>query len=248
MHVSDGIYLGSVALGSRRTTSERNPTAQIGVGPMAQVHHLAIIPAAVGTANLAALAAPTSGTALTLTAGAGITAGTAPDGSGSRVYSFDVERAVSLTSTSNLSAINFLVTGYNRYGQRQTQLMAGPNNNTVNSLKAFLSILSIVPQGTSASTVSAGSSDVFGLPFALPDITYITSVKWAATLANNAGTAVAADTTSPATASTGDPRGTYTPAGAASNGSNRLVLGQYLDATQCGSSATVLAAYGVTPA
>ena len=44
MHVSDGIYLGSVALGSRRTTSERNPTAQIGVGPMAQVHHLAIIP------------------------------------------------------------------------------------------------------------------------------------------------------------------------------------------------------------
>ena len=40
------------------------------------------------------------------------------------------------------------------------------------------------------------------------------STKWNNTLAQDAGTFVAADATSPATSATGDPRGTYLPSSA----------------------------------
>lgn len=67
-------------------------------------------------------------------------------------------------------------------------------------------------------------------------------------LAQNAGTLVVADQTSPATNLTGDPRGTFAPSGAASNGSNRLIIVQHVDGTQCSGTATRVNAIGVTPA
>ena len=79
----------------------------------------------------------------------------------------------------------------------------------------------------------------------MPAIWYRT--KWAGVLAQNAGTFTAADTTSPATNATGDPRGTYAQSGAASNGTNRLVVCMHVDGTQCGSNATLVNAIGVTP-
>jgi hypothetical protein len=248
MHTSDDLYLGGFLPSGLTIFKTVAGERQQGVGPMGRVAFHNIVPLTLQTANIAALQAPTAQTALTLAAGTGATVGTAPDGSGATVYQFDCCRSVSLTSGSNLSAINFLVTGYDFYGMKQTQLMTGPNGNTVNSLKAFTSVLSVVPQGTSANTVSVGSSDVFGLPFVCPDAGYIVSAKWANVLAQNAGTLVNADTTSPATNLTGDVRGTYAQAGAASNGSRRLVICQHLDGTQCGPNATQTAALGVTPA
>jgi hypothetical protein len=70
------------------------------------------------------------------------------------------------------------------------------------------------------------------------------AVKWDNTLAQDAGTFVAADATSPATASTGDVRGTYVPSGS-SNGSKRLVVWMHLTAIQCGPNATRAGAAGV---
>ena len=67
-------------------------------------------------------------------------------------------------------------------------------------------------------------------------------------LAQNAGTFVAGDTTNPATNLTGDPQGTFAPAGAASNGANRLVIAMHLIGTQCGVAATAANLLGVTPA
>lgn len=248
MHVSDDLYTGNTNLGSLLGTSQGNPTMQIGAGPLGRVAFLNFVPTAISAVNLAAAQAPTSGTAMTLRSGVGsITAGTAPDGSGSTVYVLDSERAISLTSAGDLSAVNFLVTGFTKFGQRQTQLVTGPNATTVNSLKGFASILSIVPTATSATTVSVGVADVFTLPFRLVDINYMVSNKWASVLAQNAGTAVIGDTTSPATNLTGDPRGTYAPVGSASNGARRLTVCMHLDGTQCGVSATRANLIGVTP-
>lgn len=248
MHVSDDLYTGNVNLGTLFQTSEGNPTMQIGAGPLGRVAFLNIVPLTLSANNLVTTTASTSGTALTLTAGTGITAGTAPDGSGSTVYVLDVERGVSFTSSGNLSALAFLVTGFNRYGARQSQLVTGPNASTVISTKGFKSILSVVPNGTSATTVTMGTADQFTFPFRLVDIGYIVSAKWASVLAQNAGAAVAGVTTDPATTTTGDPRGTFAQAGAASNGTRRLVICYHVDATQCGVNATYTSLVGVTPA
>lgn len=246
MQVQDDLYLGpeNFILG---TSASENPTAQPGCGPMGRIVFRNIVPLTLQTANVVALAALTANTAMTLAAGTGVTLGTAPDGSGAAVIVFDVARAVSLTSTANLSAINVTITGYDEYGSYMTQTRTGPNNNTVNTLKAFKSVRSVTPGTTSASTMSVGTSDVFGLQFAMTDAGYLGSVKWANALAQDAGTFVAAVATSPATAATGDVRGTYTPS-SASNGSRRLVIGMHLNGGQCGYNATQTAAIGVAQA
>lgn len=250
-HFADDLYLGGF-LGSTGILpddqSDPNPTTNQGVGPMGRIVFRNLVPATLSTVNLAVAQALTANTPMTLTAGAGITLGTAPDGSGSPVYIFDSPRCVSLSSTSNLSGLTFLVTMFDEYLRKQTQLVTGPSNSTVTTLKAAKSILSIVPSATSASLLSAGNSDIFGLPFVMNDAGFIISAKWANVLAQNAGTLVVADATSPATNLTGDPRGTYAQSGAASNGSRRLVIAMHLTGGQCGANATVLNALGVTPA
>lgn len=249
MQVGDDLYLGNFVGPqglSLLTTAGENPTAQIGVGPAGRIFFMNIVPLTKQAANVAALQHMTQGTGLTLAAGTGATLGTAPDGSGSPVIVFDTPRCVSLTSTADLHLINYTVTGYDYRGVKMSQVKAGPNNSTVTTLKAFKSVLSIVPGTTDGTNnVSAGSADIFGLSLAVPHIEYVVAAKWAGALADDAGTFVVADTTSPATTATGDVRGTYAPS-SASDGSKRLVLAFHLDATQVGSNPTVAAAVGVT--
>lgn len=245
-HIPDDLYLG----GGRNAGGPFNlPGVSLndGVGPLGRVFVYDILPLTLQTANVAVLQAPTVAVPLTLAAGTGATLGTAPDGSGRPVIVFDVPRAVSLTSGANLSGSNYTIAGFDVYGQPLTQTRAGPNGNTVNTLKAFKSVVSVTPGATSVSTVSVGSSDVFGMPFAISDVAYVQSVKWAATLAPDAGTFVAAIATDPNTATLGDVRGTYVPS-SASNGVRRLVMSLALKDTQVGPSATLRGAIGVQPA
>ncbi len=249
MNVADDLYLGGFLVSDGilpAFTASEDPTLNSGVGPMGRIAFLNIVPLAAETANIAALQAQTAATALTLAAGTGVTAKAAPDGSGNTVYAFDVPRCVSLTSGGNLSAGHFTVTGYDQYGRKQTQTLVGPNGDTVNTTKAFASVLSVVPTTTSATTVSVGSANIYGLPYAITDAGYLVNVGWAGALARDTGTFVAAVTTT-ASATTGDTRGTYTPSSAA-NGTDRLVIGMHLTAAQCGPSASVASAIGVTPA
>lgn len=245
---SDDLYLGrSEAMSSQKATGSGNPTMQGGVGPMGRVAFHNVVPAAALTNNVAASQHLTSGTALAMTAGAGVTAGTAPDGSNSTVMVLDVSRCPSLTSTANLSAINFTLTGFDEYGKKLTSTIAGPNANTVTFPKAVKSVLSVVPNttdGTNYATV--GTSNTFGLPYACLDAAYVIP-RWGNALGFDQGTLVTADATSPATASTGDVRGTYTPSSVA-NGSKRLTLWLHLTEAQCGSTSTLAGAYGVTQA
>jgi len=87
---------------------------------------------------------------------------------------------------------------------------------------------------------------VLGIPVRVPNVAYVVGVKSNNTLAQDAGTFVAADLAT-ATTTTGDVRGTYTPA-TASNGIIRTVMGILLPAIATGPNATRVGALGVTQA
>lgn len=201
------------------------------------------------TKNAAAFAASQSpGTsALTLTAGTGVTRTTV---SGNTVYQADVARVVTITSGGNDSGITFTITGYDFYNAPMTQKLTGSNGGTATTTKAFYSILSIVPSAAVASTATAGTGDIFGLPVQLIDKGYVDMQNWANTTAIDGGTCTVADQTTPATNLTGDVRGTYAPS-SASNGSRRLVFAIQLNATQLANNpavANATAILGVTQA
>lgn len=245
-NIADDLYLGNFGAAGLTVgaTGSLNPTLNQGAGPMGRIIYRNIVPLTKAANNIATAQAMTAATALTLTAGTGITAGTAPDGTGRAVMVLDVARCVSLTTTSNLAGLTFTTVGFDEYGVLLTQTTTGPNNTTVNTLKAFKSVLSVTPSATNGGNITVGTADVFGLMFALQSIAYITSVKWDEVLAPDAGTVVAAVATDPSTALLGDVRGTYAPS-SASNGTRRLVIAQHLAAGACGPAATRVGLLGV---
>jgi hypothetical protein len=112
----------------------------------------------------------------------------------------------------------------------------------VTGLKAFFQISSVTIAG-SATAVVVGTSDVLGLPVRVFNVAYVASVKSNNALAQDGGNFTAADTNT-ATTTTGDVRGTYTPA-TASNGIVRTVMGILLPAIAVGPNATRVGALGV---
>jgi len=246
MQVSDDLYLGPAVAGGTGVSAGPSPM-ETGVGPLGRVYIYDIQPAALAANNLATSQNPTSGGSFTLTAGAGVTAVTL--GNGVVGYSLDVPRAVRIVAAGANTA-TYLVSGYDVYGQPMSQLLAAPSTSTVTTTKAFKVITSITNANATAGTnnLTVGTTDVFGLPVRVLDAAYILNVKWDATLAANAGTFVAAVTTSPATTSTGDVRGTYAQAGNASDGTRRLIVAIAVPAIGCGPNATRIGAFGVTQA
>lgn len=251
MQFDDNLMLGPVVAGgpsvpggiqAANDSAGSSPQTR-GVGPVGREYVYDIVPVALSATNIAALQTTAGAGNLTLTAGTGVTSVKRADGS--TVLQLDVPRAISLTSAGNDSGVNFTITGFDLYGQPMTQTLAGPNANTVVTTKAFFQVAQIAVNGAVGQQVSAGVSDVFGLPVIVSDAGYIDRVGWANALAADAGTFVAADATSPATAATGDVRGTYKPT-SASNGSRRLVLGILLPGTAVGPAATRAGAFGVT--
>lgn len=251
MQVNDDLFLGAAVAGGpgmdqSAPNNSGGPSVQaVGVGPMGRIYLYDIVPVTLGAALVAAaqqLAAPGN---LVLTAGAGVTTEVV---NGETRLVFDVPRNITLTvAVTDFSGTTFTFVGYDVYGRRMTQTRAGPNNNTVGTLKAFKKLVSITSSTALGTNVSAGIGDVFGLPLRVADIGYIQSVKWAGVLAQDAGTAVAAVTTDPNTAALGDVRGTYQPS-SASNGARRLVMSIAVPAIGSGPFATRVGAFGVTPA
>lgn len=62
---------------------------------------------------------------------------------------YHLERTITLTSPAsvNNSGVNFTITGTNQYGTVITEVLAGPNANTVTSVNRYHTITSIVPDG-----------------------------------------------------------------------------------------------------
>lgn len=237
-----------------------------------QIQTIDLVPSLIATANIAALQAPTAATALTLVSvtGAGITVLSAafnvlntglsvPSGAlridaNPAWYSFGDSgamegwtgaacgRAVSLTSGANLSAVTFVVRGYDLYGRPQTENITGPNNTTVNGVKGWKWIASVTPNTTSVSTVSVGTADIFEFPLRADKFAQVTIYWNGALITANTGF-VAAVTTDPATATTGSPRGTYA-VQSASDGTKSLQILQRLPAANLG---TLTGMWGVSP-
>ncbi len=138
-------------------------------------------------------------------------------------------RAVSITGVAGGvgGATNaFTVNGFDVYGQKLTQTLNGPVGATsVNTAKAFKYVLNITPVvgfTDTTHTYSAGLSDIYGFN--------VRSDKWEYAYVFWNGAFVTVSTgwtkgvqTTPATATTGDVRGTYA-VQSASDGTKRLML------------------------
>lgn len=233
----DDLWMGNAT--GPQTNSWAGPgTIGRGVGPLGRVYIFDIVPAAASATAVCAAQA---------VAGAGNATINGASASGG-VAILDVARAVNVDSTdAGDTSQTVTVTGTDYWNQVQTETIALNGTTAVAGKKAFKTITQVAVSAALTGNLTVGSTDVLGLPYRVTDAGYILRSGWAGALADDAGTFVAADTTSPATATTGDVRGTYVPSSAA-NGSRRLVLALGLTGLQAGPNATQTGAIGVTPA
>lgn len=131
-----------------------------------------------------------------------------------------LSRNVRLTSGGNDTGITFTVSGYDLYGYPMTETITGANAGVAAGVKAFKFITGVTHTGSVATTLTIGTGDVYGLPIRVDTLGYVDIVFNAAKITATTGF-VPAVTTSPATATTGDVRGTYA-VQSASDGSKRL--------------------------
>lgn len=154
-----------------------------------------------------------------------------------------ISRAVRIVSGGNDSGIVFTVNGYDIFGYPMTEAITGANAGTATGKKAFKYISSVTHTGSVATTVTIGTTDVYGFPLRV-DRYFYTYVVWnnAAVASTATGTFAFADTTSPATTTTGDVRGTYL-VSSASDGTKRLQIAVSVPPANAG---TVAGVFGVT--
>ncbi len=135
----------------------------------------------------------------------------------------NVGRCVSVTGVGSGSGGTITVRGYDCYGYAMTETITlGAGANTVNGKKAFKVVTSVTPNFTDTHTVACGTADIFGFGLLA---TYFgdVSIVWNDAVITAVTGFVTADVTSPATATTGDVRGTYATQDA-SDGTKRLFM------------------------
>jgi hypothetical protein len=153
-----------------------------------------------------------------------------------------------LTYTLGVAPVTVTVSGFDVYGQAMSEAITSSAavSTAVSGLKAFFLVTSVTVSGATGTALTVGTTNVLGCPVRVPNIAYVASVKSNNALAQDGGSFIAADTAT-ATTTTGDVRGTYTPA-TASNGIVRTVVGILLPAIAVGPNATRVGALGVTQA
>jgi hypothetical protein len=71
-------------------------------------------------------------------------------------------RTITISSTDDLAAVNFTISGTNQFGVVTTEVLAGPNNNTVTSVHQYNTITSIVSSGAATNfSIGSGSTGIF---------------------------------------------------------------------------------------
>ena len=244
--VNQSVTASSTTITAHTNVPLDNPAPMdLGVGPLGRIYVWDIVPQALIANNIAT--AQTTSSSITLTAGTSVKSVTTAGGV--TVLQLDCPRAVSIVSgTGTLTNRNVTISGYDYYGQAMSEVIATGTvqSTTVAGKKAFFQITSASISGALGATIAVGTTDVLGLPVRVFNVSYVASVKSNNTLAQDAGTFVAADTAT-ATTTTGDVRGTYAPA-TASNGIVRTTMGILLPAIAVGPNATRVGALGVTQA
>jgi hypothetical protein len=197
---TDGVSTGSQAYGGYPNVA------------LANITRYAVTPVAKNAANLFASARPVGTTATMGGVAAGVTKITMPDGT-TRLQ-LDVPRAIQIVSAGADDTKTATFKGWDVYGAPMTQTVTmGTNIGTAaaSTLKAFYQLNPTVTFSVRpAAAITIGTTDILGLPFRVANLNDIVDIG-IGVLASDAGTAVVADLTSPATALTGDVRGTYVP-------------------------------------
>ena len=127
------------------------------------------------------------------------------------------------------------VSGFDTYGQAMTEQQTGTS---FTGKKAFAIITSIT-SSAAVTAFTAGFGNVLGLPFVVQSGDFFSPTFADAA---DAGTLVLRDVTVTATSSTGDTRGTYTPAGTLNGNKFVAALLKVQD------TASVFGSFGATPA
>ena len=156
----------------------------------------------------------------------------------SGTVTLDVPRNVIIDAAGAATAV-LTVTGTDVYGIPMSEAITLNGTTAVAGKKAFKTITRVAASAA-ATDFFVGTGDVFGLPIRANSRNYV-QTAWGGAFVTT-GTFTAAVTTSPATTTTGDVRGTFAPADAA-DASKRLTLWVFVadDDTQTG-------LYGVTQA
>ena len=156
-------------------------------------------------------------------------------------------RAISITGSTSAPGGVFNVSGYDLYGLPQTEaITVAAGAVTQNGTKAFKFISSVTPQVTSAEDYSVGTTDIYEFPIAVYEWGYSRAI-WAGALETSSTGFTAADTTSPATSTSGSVRGTFT-LPSASNGTTRLHLFASIAAYNAANANGTASVFGVVPA
>lgn len=74
------------------------------------------------------------------------------------VATLDIPRDISIASTGNLSGMNFTLIGTDRYGNAQSEVIVGPNNNAVSSVKNYATIRLILASAAVGTNVTVGTN------------------------------------------------------------------------------------------
>lgn len=215
-HFSDGVRAG-------RNFANNGTANQPGVF-MSPINVYDIAPIALSATAVAAAQAVAGAGNLTINGG---------QASGG-VATFLVARCVSIVSSNaGDTTQTATVTGTDVYGIPMTETIAFNGTTTVNGKKAFKTVTRVAISAALAGNASVGTTDIFGLPIRADSRNYVLTA-WNGAFVTT-GTFVAADTTSPATATTGDVRGTFAVPNAA-DGVKRLTLWVFVvdDDTQTG--------------
>lgn len=231
------------------------------------------VPSTISAVNIAAAQVPVAATPLTLVSatGSGITVGQQvfnpatgqfvtgllvidglptpiSFGSNANINLYDpsksIARNVRITSVGVDTGATFTVVGYDVFGYRMTETITGASAAVASGKKAFKFIQSITPAGTlSGSNVSVGTGDVYGFPIRADLFPYV-NIFYNSALITATTSFVAADGTNPATATTGDVRGTYA-VQSASDGTKRLQVYSSVPPANVGSATGI---FGITQA
>lgn len=238
-HFSDRQYVGGAATGITNistTVNDRNGGYGVPCGqiyPVYQITPTANVTTAVATAQAVAAAGN-----LTID-------GTLASGG---VATFDVPRGVQLVSTgAGDTTQTATVYGTDTYGVTLHETVSLNGTSVVTSKKAFKTITRVAISVACAGNISCGTYHNFGLPYALKTSGHLMRYNFtsAGAITADTGTVLVADATSPATATTGDVRGTYTP-GSAPDASKVLTLIIAVPNEMSGGGQTIVGTLGVT--
>lgn len=76
------------------------------------------------------------------------------------VATMDVARRIGITSNGNDSTLNWTITGTDRYGRVISEVLAGANVGTAQSINDYVTVTKISGSAATASTVTAGTTTV----------------------------------------------------------------------------------------